>query len=67
MDAGGIAVPLFIAFLVLKLTGNTSIAHWSWWWIFSPLWIDAAVTAILFAVFAFVGISVFGAIKRLIS
>jgi hypothetical protein len=27
---------LFITFLVLKLTG---VIAWSWWWIFSPLWI----------------------------
>ena len=31
---------LFIAFLVLKLTGAIT---WSWWWIFSPFWVPLAV------------------------
>lgn len=34
---GGIGFPgaLFIAFLVLKLTG---VIAWSWWWVTAPLW-----------------------------
>jgi phosphoglycerol transferase MdoB-like AlkP superfamily enzyme len=37
--SGGIGFPgaLFIAFLVLKLTG---VINWSWWWVTSPLWIS---------------------------
>ena len=31
---------LTIAFIVLKLTGQIS---WSWWWVFSPLWINALI------------------------
>jgi hypothetical protein len=34
---------LFIVFLVLKLTGNTIVASWSWWWVTSPLWIGFAL------------------------
>jgi hypothetical protein len=31
---------LFCIFLVLKLADKID---WSWWWIFSPLWIPAAI------------------------
>ncbi len=31
-----ITTPLFLIFLILKLTG---IIDWSWWWVTSPLWI----------------------------
>lgn len=31
---------LFIAFLVLKLTG---IIEWSWWWVSCPLWAPVAI------------------------
>lgn len=31
---------LFIVFLILKLT---HVINWSWWWIFSPIWIPAAL------------------------
>lgn len=29
---------LFLIFLVLKLTGKTVVASWSWWWVTAPLW-----------------------------
>lgn len=31
---------LFLIFLVLKLCG---VIAWSWWWVFAPFWIPAAV------------------------
>lgn len=31
-----LTTPLFLVFLVLKLTG---IINWSWWWVTSPLWL----------------------------
>jgi len=44
--SGGIGFPgaLFIAFLVLKLTG---VIGWSWWWVTSPLWIVALIAILL--------------------
>ncbi len=48
---------LFIVFLVLKLTGHIT---WSWWWVFSPLWIPFAIVifilfmALVFMAFAWV-------------
>lgn len=39
---------LFIAFVVLKLTG---VINWSWWWVTSPMWIPAALfLSVLFIV-----------------
>jgi hypothetical protein len=41
-SSGGIGFPglLTVLFVGLKLTGYIS---WSWWWIFSPLWISALI------------------------
>jgi phosphoglycerol transferase MdoB-like AlkP superfamily enzyme len=35
--SGGIGLTglMFVAFLVLKLTG---VIGWSWWWVTAPLW-----------------------------
>ena len=37
-------VLLFLVFLVLKLTG---VIGWSWWWVFSPLWIPFVLVLVL--------------------
>lgn len=56
--ATGLSLPgiVFIVFLILKLTGLIS---WSWWWVTSPLWITAALVAVLavisFCVYLFAG------------
>jgi len=38
---------LTLIFLILKLTG---VISWSWWWVFSPLWLPIAVALAFFAV-----------------
>ena len=30
-----LTTPLFLVFLILKLTG---FINWSWWWVTAPLW-----------------------------
>lgn len=35
----GAGEALLLIFIVLKLVGVEPIASWSWWWVFSPLWI----------------------------
>ena len=35
---------LTIAFIVLKLIGAIS---WSWWWVFSPIWIPIVIVIII--------------------
>ncbi|MFC1957012.1 hypothetical protein ACFLVY_01785 [Chloroflexota bacterium] len=42
-----IGITLTIIFVVLRLVG---VIDWSWLWIFSPLWIGAAIMGIIFAV-----------------
>lgn len=39
---------LTITFVVLKLIG---IISWSWWWIFSPLWISIIIGLIVLFIF----------------
>lgn len=36
----GLPVILFIVFLVLKLC---KVIAWSWWWVFSPLWMSFVI------------------------
>ena len=40
----GITTVLLVVFVVLKLTDNID---WSWLWVLSPLWIPAALAAII--------------------
>ena len=47
----GIATVLFLIFLVLKLT---KVITWSWWWVFSPLWISVGVVLVVFVLWALV-------------
>jgi hypothetical protein len=38
---------LTVAFIVLKLT---KVIGWSWWWVFSPIWIPAILVLIWLAI-----------------
>jgi hypothetical protein len=49
---------LFLIFLTLKLAEVGVVATWSWWWVFSPLWIPIAITAGLICLVVVVGILV---------
>lgn len=46
----GFAGLLTIVFIILKLTGSTVVATWSWWWVISPLWISAGLSLIILAI-----------------
>lgn len=41
----GVVSILQIIFIVLKLTENLD---WNWWWVFSPIWIPAALFFVVF-------------------
>ncbi len=41
---------LTVLFVGLKLTGHIS---WSWWWVFSPLWIPFLIVVILLIVYRY--------------
>lgn len=45
------AIMLTVAFVVLKLC---KVISWSWWWVFSPLWIDFAITIVIVIVVAII-------------
>ncbi len=45
------AIMLTVAFVVLKLC---KVISWSWWWVFSPLWIDFAITIVTVIVVAII-------------
>ena len=42
----GLGTILFLIFLTLKLGGWGVVATWSWWWVFSPIWIPVAIVFI---------------------
>jgi len=43
----GLGTILFLIFLTLKLGGWGVVATWSWWWVFSPLWIPVVLLGIV--------------------
>ena len=49
---------LFLVFLVLKLTGKTVVATWSWWWVTAPLWCGLAIVLVILLIgLLFIGLS----------
>ena len=49
---------LFLIFLVLKLTGKTVVATWSWLWVTAPLWGGLAIVFVIFLIgLLFIGLS----------
>lgn len=48
----GICGVLFIVFLVLKLAAIGQVAHWSWWWVFAPLWMPIGLVIGIWLVIA---------------
>ena len=49
---------LFLVFPVLKLTGKTVVATWSWWWVTAPLWGGLAIVLVILLIgLLFIGLS----------
>ena len=44
-----VATIVFLAFFFAKIFGKID---WSWWWVFSPLWIPAVIVLGILAVLA---------------
>jgi len=40
----GFFTALFLIFLILKLTDSID---WSWWWVFSPMWIALIIAGLI--------------------
>ena len=49
--SGGVSLlgMVFLVFLILKLANAGAVANWSWWWVFSPLWIPVVVGLLIVA------------------
>jgi len=45
----GIAITIFIVFLILRLIGEID---WNWWWVCSPIWGTIVTIIIIFIGFA---------------
>jgi len=56
----GLAGILTIVFVVMKCLGHLA---WSWWWVFSPLWISAGLGLGLLLLFGIVMLIVYLATK----
>lgn len=50
---------LTIVFVLLKAFG---LIGWSWWWVFCPLWLQAAFSAAVCVVIALAGLLVLGCV-----
>ena len=52
MNNGGIGITglLTLAFFIAKIT---NYIDWSWWWVFSPLWISGSIGIILVLLVSF--------------
>ena len=44
---------LTIVFIVLKLLGKIT---WSWWWVLSPLWINAGIVLLILTIMFIVAV-----------
>lgn len=62
--SGGIGLPglLTCIFVVCKILEVHPIANWSWWWVFSPLWISALLFIGIFIIIA-AGAVILGMLK----
>jgi predicted RND superfamily exporter protein len=50
----GLGTLIFLIFLTLKLGGWGVVATWSWWWVFSPLWIPIVGVLFILGVMALI-------------
>lgn len=61
-SSGGIGFTglLTIVFIVLKLNPgghlDSPVEDWSWWWVFSPLWISALIVLGFLAIVGFIAL-----------
>ena len=46
-----LSVIVFLAFFIAKIYDKID---WSWWWVFSPLWIPVAILIVICAIVAII-------------
>lgn len=49
---------LAVVFIILKVTGTTVVATWSWWWVLAPLWIPVVLAVGILVIVAIILLAV---------
>lgn len=58
-SAGTSVVTLVLAaFIVMKVGAIGPVANWSWWWVFSPLWLTILAVTVMAAIAAVIAVIV---------
>lgn len=50
----GLGTILFLIFLTLKLAQIGPVQYWSWWWVFSPIWIPILILCAILLIISFI-------------
>ncbi|MDI1232816.1 MAG: hypothetical protein PSX81_00885 [bacterium] len=49
-DIVGFSALICLVLVGFKLAGSIIAVDWSWWWVFSPVWIYAALSGIFYCI-----------------
>lgn len=52
-DIVGFSALICLVLVGFKLAGSVIAVNWSWWWVFSPIWIYAILSFVFYAIAAF--------------
>ena len=52
-DIVGFSALICLVLVGFKLAGSVIAVNWSWWWVFSPIWIYAILSFVFYAMAAF--------------
>ena len=52
-DIVGFSALICVVLVGFKLAGSIIAVNWSWWWVFSPIWIYAILSVVFYALAAF--------------
>lgn len=51
-DIVGFSALICLVMVGFKLAGSVIAVNWSWWWVFSPVWIYAVLSGVFYAISA---------------
>lgn len=51
-DIVGFSALICLVLVGFKLAGSVIAVNWSWWWVFSPVWIYAVLSGIFYGITA---------------
>jgi hypothetical protein len=52
-DIVGFSALICLVLVGFKLAGSVIAVNWSWWWVFSPIWIYAILSVVFYAIAVF--------------